>query len=156
MQKLIKNGFIREAIYLKWVSNLVLVKKYNGKWRVCIDFSNLNKVCPKNSFFLSQIDQLVDSTAGHELLNFIDACSSYNQIFMYPTDEENTSFITNTSLYCYKIMLFGLKNIGATYQMLVNKMFANLIGKTMEICVDNMLVKSLKANDYVTYLNETF
>lgn len=107
VQKLIKNGFIREVIYPKWVSNSVLVKKQNDKWRVCIDFTNLNKACPKDSFPLPRIDQLVDSTTGHELLSFMDAYSSYNQIPMYPSDEENTSFITDRGLYCYKMMPSG-------------------------------------------------
>lgn len=115
VQRLISNGFIREAMYPKWISNLVLVKKSNCIWRVCIDFSNLNQVCPKDSFPLPRIDQLVESTAGHELLSFMDD-SGYNQIPLHPVDEEYTSFITNRGLYCYKVMPFDLKNAGATYQ----------------------------------------
>lgn len=76
------NGFIREAIYLKWISNPVLVKKPSNKWMVCIDFSDLNLAYPKDNFPLSRIDQLVDSAVGHELLCFIDAYSGYNQIPM--------------------------------------------------------------------------
>ncbi|XP_022876923.1 uncharacterized protein LOC111395145 [Olea europaea var. sylvestris] len=153
---LIQNGFIREATYPKWVSNPVLVKKHNGKWRVCIDFTNLNRACPKDSFPLPRIDQLVDSTAGHELLSFMDAYSGYNQIPMHPADEEHTSFITDRGLYCYRIMPFGLKNAGATYQRLVNKIFTGLIGKTMEVYVDDMLVKSLEAENHIVHLNNTF
>ncbi|XP_022895221.1 uncharacterized protein LOC111409401 [Olea europaea var. sylvestris] len=134
----------------------VLVKKHNGKWRVCINFTNLNRACPKDSFPLPRIDQLADSTAGHELLSFMDAYSGYNQIPMHPTDEEHTSFITDQGLYCYRMMHFGLKNAGATYQRLVNKMFTDLIGKTMEVYVDNMLVKSLEAENHVAHLNNTF
>ncbi|XP_022883683.1 uncharacterized protein LOC111400502 [Olea europaea var. sylvestris] len=114
------------------------------------------KACPKDSFPLPRIDQLVDSTAGHELLSFMDAYSGYNQIPMYPTNEENISFITDRGLYCYKMMLFGLKNAGATYQRLVNRMFVDLIGKTMEVYVDDMLVKSLKADYHVMHLDDTF
>jgi ribonuclease HI len=156
VKKLIDNGFVRESMYPKWVSNPVLVKKHNGKWRVCIDFSNLNQACPKDSFPLPRIDQLVDATAGHEILSFMDAYSGYNQIPMFPPDEEHTSFVTDKGLYCYRAMPFGLKNAGATYQRLVNKMFVNLIGRTMEVYVDDMLVKSLRTNDHVTHLCEMF
>ncbi|XP_022843327.1 uncharacterized protein LOC111366872, partial [Olea europaea var. sylvestris] len=156
VQKLIQNGFIREATYPRWVSNPVLVRKNNGKWKVCIDFTNLNRACPKDSFPLPRIDQLVDSTAGHELLSFMDAYSGCNQIPMHPTDEEHTSFITDRGLYCYRMMPFGLKNVRATYQRLVNQMFVDLIGKTMEVYVDDMLVKSLEAEDHIKHLNSTF
>ena len=115
VDKLLKSGFIREAFYPNWLANPVLVKKANGKWRTCIDFTDLNKACPKDSFPLPRIDQLVDSTAGHELLSFMDAYSGYNQIPMHPPDEDHTSFITDRGLYCYKVMPFGLKNAGATY-----------------------------------------
>ena len=85
----------------------------------------------------------MDVTAGHELLSFIDAYSRYNQIRMCPEYEDKTVFTVDRGLYCYKVMSFGLKNVGATYQRLVNKVFTNLIGKTMEVYVDNILVKSL-------------
>ena len=103
----------------------MLVPKPNGKWRTCVDFTDLNKACPKDCFPLPRIDQLVDATAGHEVLSFMDAYSGYNQITMHPPDEEHTSFRTDTGLYCYKVMPFGLKNAGATYQRLVNLMFQN-------------------------------
>ena len=92
---------------------------------MCIDFTDLNKACPKDCFPLPQVDQLVDGTAGHQLLNFMDAYSGYNQTRMNPVDEDKTSFITDMGLYCYKMMPFGLKNTEATYQHLVNKMFAD-------------------------------
>ena len=84
----------------------------------------------------------MDAMASHQLLSFMDAYSRYNQIPMNPEEEEHTSFITDRGLYCYKVMPFGLKNAGATYQRLVNMMFGDLIGKTMEVYVDDMLVKS--------------
>ena len=108
-------GFIREVYYPKWLTNVILVKKTNGKWRMCVDFTYLNKVCPKDNFPLPRIDQLVDSTAGHKLLTFMDAFSGYNQIRMVKEDQEKTAFITSQGLYCYKVMPFGLKNVGATY-----------------------------------------
>jgi len=91
-----------------------VVKKKNGKDRVCIDFTDLNKSCPKDSFPLPHIDRLVESTAGNELLSFMDAFSGYNQIMMNPEDQEKTSFITDRGIYCYKVMPFGSKNAGAT------------------------------------------
>ncbi|XP_022889170.1 uncharacterized protein LOC111404618 [Olea europaea var. sylvestris] len=97
------------------VFNLELIKKHNEKWRVYIDFTNRNKACPKNRFSLTRIDQLIDSTAGHELLSSMDAYSSYNKIFMFLVDEKSTSFITDRGLYCYKMIPLGLKNVGATY-----------------------------------------
>ena len=86
MEKLLEAGFIREVFYLEWLANVVMVKKNNDKWRMCVDFIDLNKACPKDSFPLPRIDQLVDSTVGHKLLNFMDALSGYNQIMM---DEED-------------------------------------------------------------------
>ena len=115
MEKLLKVGFIRKVNYPEWISNMVLVKKANGKWRIYVDFTDLNKACLKDSFLIPKIDQLVDSTARHGLLSFMDAFSGYNQIPTFEQDEENTTFITNQCLFCYMVMSFGLKNAGATY-----------------------------------------
>ena len=82
VQKLMVAKFIREVYYPDWMTNVVMVKKANDKWRICVDFTDLNKACPKDSYSLSCIDQLVDSTAGHKLLSFMDAFSRYNQIRM--------------------------------------------------------------------------
>ena len=120
-----------------------MVKKANGKWMMCVDFTDLNKACPKDSYPLSRIDQLVDSTACHQLLSFMDAFSGYNQIRMDEADQEKMSFVTSQGLFCYEIMPFGLKNAGATYQRLVNHMFHSQIRRNVEVYVDDMLVKSL-------------
>ena len=114
------------------------MKKANGKWRMYVDFTNMNKACPKDSFHLPRIDQLMDSTAGHKLLTFMDAFSGYNQIKMAEEDQEKTAFITSQGLYCYKVMPFGLKNTRVTYQRLVNKMFSRQIGRNMEVYVDDL------------------
>ena len=156
MENLLRARFIREARYPKWISNVVLVKKANGKWRMCVDFTNLNKACPKDGFLLPKIDQLVDSTTGHSLLNFIDVFSRYNQIPMDKQDEESTKFITNMGLFCYRVMPFSLKNAEATYQRLVNRIFKPLIGHTMEVYVDDMIMKSKNSTDHVRHLKETF
>lgn len=125
------------------------------KWRT-IDFFNLNDACPKDCFPLPRIDQLVDATTRHELLSFMDAHSEYNQITRHVPDQESTSFITDHGLYYYRVMPFGLKNAGAIYQCLVNTMFAEHIGKTVEVYVDDMLYKSKKFAGHVPDLREIF
>ncbi|KAI5324012.1 hypothetical protein L3X38_033085 [Prunus dulcis] len=156
VDKLRTIGFIREATYPVWLANFVMVRKATGGWRMCQDYTDLNKACPKDSFPLPRIDQLVDATAGHELLSFMDAYSGYNQIFMHPPDSEHTAFITDKGLYCYNVMPFGLKNAGATYQRLVNKIFAGYIGNIMEVYVDDMLVKSRTAEGHLHNLSIMF
>ena len=115
VSKLLQAGTIREVEYPGWLANVVLVKKANDKWRLYIDFTDINRACPKDSFPLPRIDLIVDATAGHELLSFMDAFSGYNQINMDSDDQEKTSFITGQGAYCYRVMPFGLKNAGATY-----------------------------------------
>jgi hypothetical protein len=156
VEKLLKAGFIREVDYPEWLANVVLVKKSNVKWRMCVDFTDLNKACPKDSFPLPRIDLLVDLMAGHELLSFMDAFSGYNQIHMEEADQEKNAFITDRGLYCYKMMPFVLKNAGATYQRLVNRMFQNQIGRNVEVYVDDLLVKSIRATRHIKDLWETF
>ena len=113
--KLLQANAIREVEYPEWLANVVLVKKANSKWRICIEFTDMNRACPKDSFPLPRIDLIVDATAGHELLGFMDAFSGYNQISMDPKDQEKTSFVTVQGTYCYRVMPFELKNAGATY-----------------------------------------
>ena len=133
-----------------------MVKKANKKWRMFVDFTDLNKACPKDSYPLPRVDVLVDSTAQHQLLSFMDAFSGYNQIRMDEADQEKTSFITSQGLFCYRVMPFGLKNAGATYQRLMNKMFVNQIGRNVQVYVDGMLVKSQREEDHLKDLEETF
>ena len=99
---------------------------------------------------------MVDSKARHELLSFMDAFSGYNQIKMKEEDQEKTSFVTSQGLFCYKVMPFELKNAGATYQRLINKMFAHQLGRNVQVYVDDMLVKSVRENDHLNDLQETF
>ena len=154
--KLLQAGAIRGVEYPEWLANVILVKKANGKWRLCIDFIDINRACPKDSFPLPWIDLIVDATAGHELLSFMDAFSGYNQISMDPVNQEKTSFITGQGTYCYRVMPFGLKNAGATYQMLVTRMFQKQIGTTMKVYIDDMLVKSTAAELHIAHLSEAF
>ena len=154
--KLLRAGAIREVEYPEWLTNVVLVKKANGKWRLCIDFTDINRACPKDSFPLPRIDLIVDATAGHELLGFMDAFSGYNHINMDPDDQEKTFFVTGQGTYSYRVMPFGLKNAGATYQRLVNRMFQKQIGASMEVYIDDMLVKSTTVELHITHLSEAF
>nr|XP_009757868.1 PREDICTED: uncharacterized protein LOC104210618 [Nicotiana sylvestris] len=156
VEKLLENGSIRESKYPQWVANMVMVKKKNEKWRMCVDFTDLNKAYPKDLFPLPHIDQLIDTTAGHELLSFLDNYSSYNQILMEEEDQEKITFITHQGTYYYKVMPFGLKNAGATYQRLVTKMFKDQLGKIMEVYIDDMLVKSKRKGDHIDHLREAF
>ena len=154
--KLFLAGAIREVEYPEWLTNVVLVKKPNGKWRLCIDFIDVNRACPKDSFPLPRIDLIVDATADHELLSFMDAFFGYNQISMDPDDQENTSFVTGQGTFCYRVMPFGLKNARTTYQRLVNRMFQRQIGTSMEVYIDDMLVKSTTAELHIAHLSEAF
>ena len=147
--KLLQVGAIREVEYPEW-----LAARQKSKW--CIDFIDINKACPKDNFPLLRIDLIVDATAGHELLSFMDAFSGYNQISMNPDDQEKTSFVTAQGTYCYRVMPFGLKNAGATYQRLVNRMFQKHIGITMEVYIDDMLVKSTTAELHIAHLSRAF
>ena len=102
--KLLKANFIREVYYLYWLANVVMVKKANSKWMMCVNFTNLNKACSKDSYPFPHIDLLVDSTARHQLLSFMDAFSSYNQIKLDEADQEKISFVTSQGLFYYKVM----------------------------------------------------
>ena len=156
VRKLLEVGFIRVVYYPDWLANVVMVKKSNGKWRICVDFMDLNRAYPKDSYPLPWIDTLVDLMARHELLSFMDAFLGYNQIKMKEEDQERTSFVTSQGLFCYKVMPFGFKNAGATYQRLRNKMFAHQIGRNVQVYMDDMLVKSLRENNHLDDLQETF
>ncbi|KAL2235270.1 UNVERIFIED_CONTAM: Retrovirus-related Pol polyprotein from transposon opus [Sesamum indicum] len=123
---------------------------------MCTNFTDLNEACPKDQYPLLRIDLLVDSTAGYELFSIMDAYQGYHQIFMVAKDRDKSSFVTERGIYCYNVMPFGLKNAGATYQRLVNKMFANQIGKTMKVYVDDMLIKSQRLENHLIHLESAF
>ena len=112
VDNLLHNGFIRAVKYPEWLANMVVVLKKGNKWRVYVDYTDLNDACPKDSFPLPRIDQIVDASAGHGMLSFLDAFSGYHQIPMHPPDAKKTSFITPHGLYCYNVMHFILKNVG--------------------------------------------
>ena len=119
LAKLIEAGFIREIKHLDWLANLVMVPKKEKSWRLGIDFKDLNKACPKDPFPLPRIDQIIDATAGHNSLCFLDAYSGYHQIKMKESDQAATSFITPYGPFCFNTMSFRLKNAGAMYQRMI-------------------------------------
>ena len=114
--KLLISRFIKKVYHSDWLANPILVKKKTEKWRMCVDYTCLNKECPKDHFPLPRIDQIVNSTSGCEILSFLDAYSGYHQIMMKESDQLTTSFITPYGSYYYVTMSFGLKNVGTTYQ----------------------------------------
>ncbi|KAK8923593.1 hypothetical protein KSP39_PZI019849 [Platanthera zijinensis] len=154
--KLLKAGFVSEIQYPGWVSNVVMVKKGDGRWRMCVDFSLLNKSCPKDCYPLPRIDALVDSAVGFSVMSFLDAFSGYHQIRMHPPDIKNVSFITGDGCYCYKMMPFGLKNAGATYQKMMDRVFQGQRGRNLEVYVDDLMVKSREVDSHLQDLEETF
>jgi hypothetical protein len=126
LARLVTAGFIREVLHPEWLANPVLVLKKNKvDWRMCVDYTDLNKHCPKDPFGLPRIDKVVDSTAGCYVLSFLDCYSGYHQISLAKEDEEKTAFITPFGAFCYTSMPFGLKNAGATYQRAIQTCLAD-------------------------------
>ena len=144
--------------YPEWLANTVVVKKKNGKWRVCIDFTDLNKTCPKDPFPLPRIDQLVDATIGHPRMSFLDAFQGYHQIPLALDDQKKTVFVTpiENYYYYYKVMSFGLKNMESTYQRMMARMFRPQLGKHIEVYIDDMVVKSKVMSEHVGDLRSIF
>ncbi|RVW36256.1 Retrovirus-related Pol polyprotein from transposon 17.6 [Vitis vinifera] len=156
IQKQLSVGFLSVVEYPEWLANVVPVPKKDGKVRVCVDFRDLNKASPKDDFPLPHIDMLVDSTAGHPMLSFMDGFSGYNQILMAPEDMVKTSFITEWGTYCYRVMPFGLKNAGATYQRAATTLFHDMMHRDVEVYVDDMIVKSRDRADHLAALQRFF
>jgi hypothetical protein len=151
-----------EVLHLDWESNLVLVEKKKDEpaivkiWRMCVDYTNLNKACPKDPFPLPRIDQVIDSIAGCELLSFVDAYSGFHQIPLYQPDQIKASFITPYGAYCYRTMPFGLRNAGATYQRCMQKCSHDQIDKNVQVYVDDIVIKTKESKTLIDDLRETF
>ncbi|XP_028549778.1 uncharacterized protein LOC110092989 [Dendrobium catenatum] len=155
-KKLIEAGFIREEKYADWITNIIPMKKKNGQIRICIDFRDLNKACPKDDFPLPISELLVDNTSNYDIFSFMDGSSGYNQIKMAPEDEKHTSFRTPIGIFCYTVMPFGLKNAGATYQRAMTHIFDELIHQKVECYVDDLVVKSIDRKDHLQDLRIVF
>jgi ribonuclease HI len=156
VKRLLSAVVIREVTYPEWLANTVMVKKANGKWRMCIDFIDLNKACPKDEFPLPRIDSLVDAAASSELMSLLDCYSGYHQIWMKKEDELKTSFITPSGTYCYLQMAEGLKNAGGSFSRMTAKVLRSQIGRNVLTYVDDIIVKSTKQENHVADLHETF
>ncbi|GKD01371.1 reverse transcriptase domain-containing protein [Tanacetum coccineum] len=136
VQELVEARIMREVYYHDWLSNPIMVKKHDGSWRMCVNFTDLNKACPQDCYPLPEIDWIVESLYGYP------AYKRYHQIQMAESDEEKTAFHTSQGVYCYTKMPFGLKNAGATYQRLVDKAFDSQVGRNIEVYVDDLVIKS--------------
>ncbi|KAK1681520.1 hypothetical protein QYE76_042368 [Lolium multiflorum] len=157
VSRLRKAGFIRELKESEWVANPVMVpKKDTTTIRMCIDYTSLNKHCPKDHFPLPRIDQIVDSTAGCDRLSFLDAYSGYNQIKLKKEDQDLTAFITPHGIFCYTVMTFGLKYAGATYHRCMQACLGEQIGRNIEVYIDDIVVKTKHAATLIDDLRETF
>lgn len=154
MKKQLKVKFLEVVDDTHWLANIVPVPKKDERVRICIDYRDLNKACPKDDFPLPHIDTLVDSAASSAMYYFMDGFSSYNQIMMAVIDKLKTSFTTEWGVYCYTIMPFGLKNAGATYQRMATTLFHDMIHKEIEVYVDDMMVKSPTREEHFEALDK--
>ncbi|XP_059664235.1 uncharacterized protein LOC132310008 [Cornus florida] len=158
IERLLKAGFIRTVRYVEWLSNVVPVIKKNGKLRICVDFRNLNIATPKDEYLMPMADQLIDSAVKHEILSFMDGHSGYNQIYIAEEDIHKTAFRCPRAINTFEwvVMPFGLKNAGATYQRAINSIFHDMIGRFMEVYIDDVVVKSSAKKQYLEHLKKAF
>jgi hypothetical protein len=160
--RLLAVGFIMEVLHPDWLSNPIMVEKKKDEpsivkiWRLCVDYTNLNKACPKDPFPLPWIHQVIDSTAGCELFSFVDAYSGFHKILLHQPDQIKTSFITPYGAYCYLTMPFGLRNAGATYQRCMQKCLHDQIDKNVQVYIDDVIIKTKESQTLIYDLRETF
>jgi hypothetical protein len=154
--KLLAAGFIRECKTPVWLANPVLVPKKTDLRRMCIDYTDLNRHYPKDPFPFPCINQVVDSTAGSILLCFLDCYLDYHHIALKVSDQDKMTFITPHDIYCYTAMIFGLKNVGATYQKAIQKCLESQIDKTVEAYIDDVVVKTTDEDNLIVDLTQTF
>ena len=147
---------LKEVFYPEWLANMMVVKKKNRKWRVCVDFTDLNKDYPKDSFLMPRIDQLVDATVGRPRMSFLDTFQGYHQILLALDDQEKIAFVTPTGNYYYKVMPFRLNNARSTYQRMMTRMFEPQLFKNIEVYIDGMVVKSKVEFEHVNDLGNIF
>ena len=154
--KLKQAGVIKEVFYPQWLANTMVVKKKTGKWHMCVDFKDLNKACPKDPFPMPRINQLMDAIVGHPRVSFLDAFQGYHQIPLASDDQEKTAFVTPIGNYHYKVMPFGLKNVGSTYQRMMTQMFEPQLCRSIEVYIDDMVIKSKLVSEHVGDLTNIF
>jgi ribonuclease HI len=156
VHRLLEANFIEPVAYPTWLANVVMVQKKSGKWRMCIDFTSLNKACPKDNFPLPRIDKIVDSAAGCEVMSLLDCFSGYHQIYMKEEDKASTSFITPFGTYCFIRMPEGLKNTGSTFSRLTKTVLESQVGRNIFTYVDDIVVARKNKADHLDDLAETF
>jgi hypothetical protein len=151
VKKMLEGGFIRPCRYAKWISIVVLVRKKDGRWRVYVDFRDLNRATLKDEYPMPIVETLINAAAGHKILSFMDGNAGYNQIFMASEDIHKIVFriLGAVGLFGYVVMTFGLKNASATYQCAMNYIFHDLIGKLVEIYIDDIVVKSASVEGHL-------
>ncbi|GJS52965.1 reverse transcriptase domain-containing protein [Tanacetum coccineum] len=156
VEELTKAGILQKVKHQTQVANLVVVKKSDEGWRMCVDFTYINKASPKDCYPLPEIDWKVESLSGFRLKCFLDAYKGYHQIQIAEEDKDKTAFFTREGVYYYRKMPFGLKNVGATYQRLVDKVFHDQIGRNLEVYIDDMVIKITSEEEMLADIKETF
>jgi hypothetical protein len=156
VQRLQDAKVIREVLYPVWLANTVPVKKKNGKQRMCVDFTDLNKAYKKDDFPLERVDKIVDDATNSEMLSLLDMFSGYHQIRVWSEDEEKTSFMTAFGTFCFVRMPEGLKNAGCTVSRMIAIVLHPQLRRNILAYVDDIVVKSIQRGDYIGDLAETF
>jgi hypothetical protein len=156
VHRLLDAGFIREVKYPQWLANIIMVRKKNGKWRMCTDFTDLNKCCPKDNFPLERIDQIVDTAVGSETMALLDYFSGYHKIWLREEDEENTSFITPFGTYYYLRMPEALRNASSIFGRMTKAALKDQVGKDILSYINDIVMISKTRKNYITDLAETF
>jgi hypothetical protein len=156
IEKILEAGFIRPCSYAEWISSIVPIQKKDGRWQVCVDFRNLNRATPKDEYLMPVAETLINTAVNHKILSFMDGNAGYNQIFMAPEDIHKTAFRVPgaVGLFEYVVMTFGLKNAGAMYQRAMNYIYHDLIGKLVEIYIDDVVVKSTSTRGHLGDLHQ--
>jgi hypothetical protein len=155
VDQLLQARFIQPCLYVEWVSNIILVEKKNmGKIQICVNFRNLNRATPKDEYPMPVANLLVDSVSGNKVISFLDSNAGYNQIFMAKEDVSKTAFhyLGFIGLFEWVVMTIGLKNASAMHQRAMNLIFHDLLGVLMEVCIDDMVVKSVGFKEHMTNL----
>jgi hypothetical protein len=156
VHRLLEAKFIEPVAYPTWLANIVIVQKKSGKWRLCIDFTSLNKACPNDNFPLSRIDKIVDCAACCEVMSLLYCFLGYHQIHMKEEDKASTNFITPFGTYCFVRMPEGLKNVGSTFSCLTKKVLESQMGHNVFTYVDDIIVASKSKEDHFSDLAKTF
>ena len=156
VEKQLKADFLTTIAYSDWVANIVPIPKKDEKVRICVDYRDLNRASPKDKFPLLHIDTLIDNTTTNMFFSFMDGFLGYNQIKIVEEDKAKTAFTTYWGTYAYDVMLFGLKNAGATYQQAMVNLFHDMMHKEIEVYIDDMITKSRTSRDHLIDLRKLF